>query len=721
MADSPLRCPSALVWMGLLSLTLTLMACGPQAAPQKPNMILITVDTTRADRLGCYGNERVSTPAIDRVADEGTLFAKAFASTPITAPSHTSILSGTYPPFHQVRDNGSSSVPEHLPWLATILGGKGYQTAGIIAAYPLKGVFGFGRGFDYFSDVLEAPPGRLIMTNLHTVGVASRKGERISAEFVRWFENRQPDPFFVWLHYYDPHWPHEAQAGYAEIYQNDPYLAEIAYMDDSISTVLRTVENAGLADSTGVVIVGDHGESLMEHGELTHALLAYNSTLHVPLVARFPWIEHRAGKVEDNVSIVDVAPTILEALGLDVSHDGPGMQGRSLLPVIQEENGPDPADRTLYFETFYPYFHYGWGVLTGVIEGGWKYIQGPDDELFDLKTDFGELDNRADDPRREELHRQLAEMSERLMEGRPARRSVVQDRQTAEMLRALGYMAGDEPVSADTLPEMRDLPIPRENLSSYFAYNAVLSAMNSKRYAEAVRICSKIVEENPSHKDALMLLANAHVMLGNPHEAVGVFDQMLAQFRDAEILFQAGAFYLDLDQPAKAIEFFEEVVAQDPEDTDTLTLLGTAMSRAGRPDEARTLWETVLTIEPKSRDALNNLTVQLCRTNDPGCRELLERSLDAFPFDPELNFNYGVFLIRSGKGTEGLDYLRRASTLAGGSIFEPAHFALASIHAQRGEVELAREYLREIVIKTGRPESLKLARQRLAELEAGGR
>jgi len=697
-------------------MALGLWSCGGEPPPTTRNLVLITMDTTRADHLGCYGYDDVATPNIDHFAARGTVFDRAFATAPITGPSHASILSGTYPPYHQVRDNGVTSVPAEVPWLAQILQERGFETAGIVAAYPVKGVFGFARGFDYFSDILDAPPGSVVITNLHTVGVASRQGEMVSREFELWLDGRDEGPFFVWLHYYDPHWPWEAGAGYADIYPDNPYDAEIAYMDDCIGTVRSALEAAGLDGTTAVILVADHGEGLMDHKELTHALLTYNTTMRVPLVFSIPWIDQVANVISP-VSTVDIVPTALEALGIGDTEQASQFQGQTLLPLIKGETGDTATDeRTLYFETFYPYFHYGWGVLTGVINGGWKYIKGPDDELYNLETDFDELNPVEDPGIKTAMGERLATVAADLRSGRPESRTLEMDRQAVEMLRSLGYLGGIEPASVDELPNLADLPIPRENMAAYFQHNQVLGLIRSKKYEEATTLCRSIVDRNPTHKDARLLLINLHAMLGNQDEVGRLFEEVLEDFRDADVLFQAGLYYLSRGDHGQATTSFEEVVDRDPADFEALTALGMVYSQAGDLDRAREHFEAALAVNPKHREALIRLGALLQRQEQPESGIYFERAVQHFPFDPEVNFNYGIFLFRTGEEAGALEYLKRASALADGKLFEPAHFAMASYFAQMGDVESARRYLREIVLQTNNPEMLNRAQAMLESL-----
>jgi arylsulfatase A-like enzyme/predicted Zn-dependent protease len=698
-------------------------ACTPRRAADR-NLILITMDTTRADRLGCYGSQTVQTPNLDRIADGGTVFDHALAVAPITAPSHISILSGTFPPFHQVHDNDIAAVPAGVPWLPEIVGDRGYRTAAMVAAFPLRSAMGFARGFDYFGDQLEAPPGSFVITNLHTVGVASRPGERISEEFRMWLAaNHDREPFFVWLHYYDPHWPWEPRGGYAELYPDQPYDGEIASMDDSIGVVLRTLAEAGLAETTGLVVVADPGEGLMDHGELTHGLLLYNGTVRVPLIVRLPWLEEQRPRVDTSVSNADVMPTILEALGIDPGALGLPIQARSLMPLLAADpsNGSADAgwDRLLYFETFYAFYHYRWSPLAGFVAGGRKYIHGPTDELYDLQADPGERQPLGGAAELAALAEQLDRLEAELRRDRPAADRHRQSREELEKLRALGYMGGEAADDPESLADLSSFPHPREAMPIFFKYNEILGMIHGRRFADALELARSIADADPRQKDARMTVASLNVQLGRFEAADRAFAELIEDFADKDVSYQAGVYFLHRNDLVRARGCFDRLIADDPADLEAMTRLSEVAVVEGNDDEARRLLEAALAIDPSYREAMLGLAVLLDRQGIDEAEARFREVATRYPFDPRVSFDYGIFLLRHGRPAEAVERLRRAAALSDGPLFAAAQFALASHYERQGEIDQARACLREVVIQTDNPMALRQAQARLAELDGG--
>lgn len=710
-----LRAGRALLHVALPATLLAATACGPAGESADRNLILITLDTTRADRLGCYGATSVKTPNLDGIAAAGTVFEQAFAVAPITAPSHASILSGTYPPYHRVRDNDLFSVPTDLPWLPTILKQYGYRTAGIVAAIPLRAGAGFSRGFDYFGDQLEAPPGRLVMTNLQTVGVPSRPGERISAEFELWLENnRGHTPFFVWLHYYDPHWPWEPGGGYSDLYAGQLYDGEVAYMDDCIGKVLRALARHGLSESTGLVVVADHGEGLGDHGELTHALLAYNSTLRVPLIVRLPWLGSQTPRVGASVSNADVMPTILDALGIHPQ----GLQAQSLMPLVTGESA-DPGterQRLLYFETFYPYHHYRWSPLSGFVAGGRKFIHGPVNELYDLVTDPDEVHSLSGPEDLAAHATRLDELKVELRRDRPATSRREPDRAEIEQLRALGYAVSSAGADAEAVADLTQLANPRDGMDIFSQYNRISSLVLSNRIPDALDEATLIATADPKQKDARLMIGTFNARLGRFEAADRAFAELVRDFPDKDALLQAGNYFLARRDVTQAQQCFESLVAQDPDDIEALTLLGQAAEAADDTTAAQRLFEQALALDPGYRDALLGLAVLLDRLGSAAALQHFKTAVERFPFDPEVNFDYGIYLLRHGHDQEALERLHQAATLSAGPMFDAAQFALATFHRQRNEIDRARACLSEVVLRTTSPMSLRRAQSELIKL-----
>lgn len=697
----------------------TSAGCGART-PAK-NLVLFTLDTTRADRLGCYGSTSVQTPNLDRIARRGTIFVNALAVAPITAPSHASILSGTFPPFHQVRDNDVIAVPDGIAWLPEILHSHGYATAAIVAAFPLRSAMGFARGFDYFGDELEAPPGSFVMTNLHSVGVASRPGDRISSEFRRWLRERprSMQPFFVWLHYYDPHWPWEPGSGYAELYADEPYDGEVAFMDDCIGRVIAALDEAGLTESTGIVAVGDHGEGLMDHGELTHALLLYNSTLRVPLIVSLPWLADQPERSTAFVSNADVMPTILDALDIDPAGVGQPIQARSLLPALQPSTGIQTSirddERAIYFETFYPYNHYRWSPLTGLTHGGVKYIHGPTDEVYDVLEDPGERRPISDVERLSELGLRLDQLTADLREGRPPTSRRQASREDLERLRALGYL-GAEPAEDPESLDISSLTHPRDAMPIFFKYNDILGLLQRGRRLEALELAQSIADADPRQKDARLTVASLLVELGRFDAADRQFNELVDDFTDKDVVFQAGVYFLNRSNLERARYCFETLIARDPEDVEAITRLAKTAEASGQPDEAVRLLEQAVAVDPSSREARLELAVLLDRQGRLDANEQFAAVASRYPLDPRVNYDYAVFLLRRERDAEGLERLRRAAALSTGTLFAGAKLTEAAYYQRRGMLDEARACLREVVLQTDNPNALREAQARLDAL-----
>ncbi len=683
--------------------------------------MLITLDTTRADRIGCYGSKTVRTPNLDGIAAEGTVFERAFTPAPITGPAHTSILSGTFPPFHQVRDNDVYRVPKELPWLPSILKDRGFTTAAMVAAFPLRAAVGFARGFDYFGDHLEAPQGSLAVTNVHTVGVASRRGDRVSQEFRLWLEkNNGQEPFFVWLHYYDPHFPYDPPKGYGDDSASLPYDGEVAFMDDCIGTVLRALTENGVAERTGLVVVADHGEGLMDHGEQTHGLLLYNSTLHVPLIARLPWIKDQQPRVKSSVSSADVMPTVLDALGVAPASFGGPVQARSLLPLMS--SGTDAvvvasySRRPLYFETLFPFHHYAWSPLSGFIYGGQKYIHGPVDEIYDLDTDMAEEHDRLESTQLATMSVRFPSIRAQLRKGRPSSSRHEPTREEMAQLRSLGYLGGAATDEEDAFESVSKLPSPRDHMDVFFRQNEVLGLAQGGNVREALEEARAMVAADPKSKVARVMVATFCSRLGFLDAADSAWTALVRDFSDKDILFSAGSHFLARRDLVRARQCLERLTAEDPGDIEVLTRLADVAVAEGDPDRASRLYQKALGIDPDYREALLGLAVSLDRSGQPEAERQFCAVSEKYPFDAQVGFNYAVYLLRHGRAAEAPEHLRRAAALSDGPLYEAAQFALASWYRQNGELDHARTRLREVELRTSSAAALTRARAMLAEL-----
>ncbi|MCP3977790.1 MAG: sulfatase-like hydrolase/transferase [bacterium] len=418
------------------------------ASARGQDVLLITVDTLRADRLGCYGHAAASTPAIDRLAANGVLFEEATCSVPITLPSHASILTGRDAPRHGVRHNGTYRLSDGQTTLAERLAGQGYRTAAFVGAFVLDARYGLAQGFEHYDDDV-APTGTGAVTGRYN----ERPADAVVAAAIDWLEAVGDDErFFAWVHLFDPHAPYTPPSEFAE---HEPYDGEIAFVDSQIAQLLDSLDRRGRLRRTLIVFTSDHGEGLGEHGEMTHADLIYDSTMRVPLIVASPTLFPEGRRVADRVAGgIDVVPTVLSLLGVD--YDGGEVDGVGLLTA---DAGPD---RAIYTESLAPLLDYGWSALHGLRRADDKFISAPRPEYYDLRSDRGELDNRYDgDPRAKELQHRLDELTDGWasdIEAAAAEGELSSEER--RRLESLGYTrgrAGDERLGVKDPKSMMDL------------------------------------------------------------------------------------------------------------------------------------------------------------------------------------------------------------------------------------------------------------------------
>jgi arylsulfatase A-like enzyme len=429
----------------------------PHPEPRHGNVLLITLDTTRADHLGCYGYPGISTPNLDALASEGIRFENAYTPCPMTFPAHSSIMTGQYPFTHGVRNNTNYSLGYDNTTIAEILSDAKYKTAAFIGSTILEGRLGLKQGFDnYYDDMFSG-----VEKTKVTTPWASRKAANVDYDFLNWLDNLPSDMgdspgWFAWVHYYDPHYPYDPPEPYASKYKDNPYAGEIAYMDDALGKILDKLKEKGLYDKTLIIAVGDHGEGLGEHGEDFHSLLTYNSTLHVPLIISDPVTRGIANIDSRTVSSIDIFPTILDWCGVEK----PTTPGENLFQVEPPSDSSKlETTRFLYFESMEPRISYNWAPLRGIIEGNSKYIYTVDPELYDLVSDPNEEVNIF------EKNPDVAEISKNKLDLFMKMREPIQPAEATPSpeeiarLQSLGYATGGAvPTSEDDLESLANLP-----------------------------------------------------------------------------------------------------------------------------------------------------------------------------------------------------------------------------------------------------------------------
>jgi arylsulfatase A-like enzyme/Tfp pilus assembly protein PilF len=656
------------------------VACGRRAATRDPdlNVLLITIDTLRADALGAYGNATVSTPWIDRLANEGVRFDRAHAHSVVTLPSHASILSGRYPSVHGVRDNAGFRFPSDIDTMATLLKARGYRTGAFVSAFPLDTRFGLARGFDVYDDSYGKAAEK---TAFHMPERPGGETVRVALGWIASQPQTSSNKWFAWVHVYEPHFPYRPPEPFASRYKSNPYLGEVAAADAVLGPLLGPILDGGENGRTLVVLTADHGESLGEHGEMTHGLFAYEATLHVPLVVYQPrLVGHRV--VEAEVRHVDILPTIFDALGASP----PPTDGRSLLDVARGARvEPSPS----YFEALSASLNRGWAPLHGVVRGSLKYIDLPIPELYDLASDPAEahnlMESRPDDVR--VLRNVLATARAADREASPAGESP----ETRARLRSLGYVTGaaakkmrfteaDDPkrlVDIDrridavvTLYERGDLPgaiaaardvvarrpdMPLALTHLAFLYN------EAGDHQSAIAAIARALDLNPGAKDVAALLGAYMTEGGRAREAAARLAPYVDDPNpDEDVLIAYGVALASSGRPADALTAFDRARALDPANALPLIDAATVYLSGGDSRRAEEAFAEAVRIDPNAARAHNGLAIIAARRgDDAGAIAHWQRALAIEPGDYQTLYNLGDILVRMGRPDDARPYWER--------------------------------------------------------------
>jgi arylsulfatase A-like enzyme/tetratricopeptide (TPR) repeat protein len=613
------------------------------------NVLLITLDTTRADRLGSYGYAGAKTPRLDALAGEGVRFARAYAPAPLTLPSHATILSGLYPAAHGVRNNGRELDPKFRT-LAEILKGHGFATAAFVSSFSVDSRFGLGRGFDVYEDTFQAAS-PLKGAN------SERRAEETFALFSRWFDGASQGRFFAWVHYYDPHLPYDPPSPYKEEFGGRPYDGEIAYMDRFVGAVLDRLEEKGVAGRTLVVVAGDHGEGLGDKVETGHGIFLYEETVRVPFIVRNPGAFPRPRAVGSAVRLVDVAPTVLATLGL--AAEAGAMQGRDLTPWMR---GKEDGDLDALVETFYPRENFGWSELVGLVSGPWKYIQAPRPELYDLGRDPGERRDLASSSSAmagemaRKLEQELVRLSTPAGAGGPAADSA----EVRERLRSLGYVnfapAKGEAAPADPKDKIGLL----RNIQQAQIHEA------REEFAEAERAYREVVREIPDSPESYVNLALVQARQNGFDRAIETLKEGVARIPDSDVLLvRLGHTYLVGGKPREALETMEKVLVLYPDSLDALTVSAGILDATGRKGEAREFYKRALAVEPESRHLRLSYAANLASTGSlKEAIGIYESLISDFPGEQAFYQYAGIASSYLGEFDRAVSFLRRAVDIA---------------------------------------------------------
>lgn len=653
-----------------------------------PNLLIVTLDTLRADHLGAYGYSAAETPALDRLAAEGIRFERVASTAPITLVAHGSIMTGLIPPHHGWRDNGSFLAADTVRTLAEVLQQSGYSTGGFVASFVLDDRFGIARGFDAYTDFggLEVDLDAELLLNVE------RRGDEVIDDAIAWL-GKQSGPFFAWVHLYDPHTPYEPPEPFAGRFRGRPYDGEIAYTDQQVGRLLDYLEQSGRASDTLLVVTADHGEGLGDHDEKWHAFFIYDSTIRVPLILRGEGLP--SGMVVDGqASLVDLLPTSLALLGVD-DPDGPRRDGRDLRPLIVD---PGAAGRAAYSESLVPSLNFGWSELRALRQDGYEYIAAPRPELYDLRADPGEARNLAgQDPER------AAAMAARL-EAMVAGDDVLAvttgpatvDPETLARLRSLGYLGGSaRPASNDRSIDPKDMIGVYQSFTEGF--EAATAAVHAGRWQEAERRLLELDRIAPDQFIIQHYLGRAALGRGDAAAAIALLERSrdLNPSSYSPTYVELARAYRAGGRPEQAIELLAEAVAAHPDDFALRFNLGYHLQAAARLDDALAAYQRAAELVPGYAPLLNNIaSIHLARGEPEkalsAMREALEvrpddgrtwgnlgmvlggtgrfaeaeeafrRATDLLPQEAPLQFNLGLALMRQGKNAEAIAALRRA-------------------------------------------------------------
>ena len=635
---------------------------GPKQSAGRLNVLLVTIDTLRADRLRSYGYERASTPALDALAASGARFADATAHAPLTFPSHVAILTGQYQNAFGVRLNGMNPLSESALTLAERFKGSGYQTGAVIGSVVVGRGTGLAQGFDAYNDRISATPRAVV-----ALADLQRPAAEVTTAAKTWLA-AQRGPWFLWVHYYDPHLPYSAPSRFASAAAGRPYDAEISYVDAELGSLLKGVDRA----RTAVVVTSDHGEALGDHGESDHGYFIYDATLSVPLIVAAPGIQPRV--VAEQVRSIDIAPTLLDLA--DVAASGPAFDGESLRPLLE---GRTRANVPLSLaESWYPRMHFGWSELRSARVGEWKYIAAPKPELYDLRSDRLERKNLVND-RPQVAGRLAAELrdlvaSRKLSEAAP--QTAPPDPATVERLRALGYVGTFSPVTSGSATED-----PKDRIADYQAYrdlfNRALGLLGRNQAQEGAAILRRLVKLNVRAFEAHLYLGNAYSMLGRQDAALAEYD-VASQLNPALAMphFEAAKVFSSRGETAAAVKRAETGLRLEPGSSYGHYTLGIIHRRAKQWREAFAALQRAVELnegDARARSSLASTAMHLKEYDTARAQyeALVELRHDVAP----AHFNLG--LLAAARGDQNEAKRRYQMALKADPAFKPAQEALA--------------------------------------------
>ena len=617
-------------------------------APRQPNVILISIDTCRADHLGCYDSTSKLTPNIDRFAAGATVFTNTVSAVPLTLPSHATMLTGKIPLGHGVHGNGLFVPSEHLT-LPEILREEGYDTGAIVSAVVLHRRHGLKQGFETYHDQLVEAGGR--RPEIHA--------ETTSNLAAGWIQKRINDqPFFLFLHYFDPHEPYRAPGGFAERYgpsDAEQYAAEIAYTDQWIGKLFDSLKRSGLYESSLIIVTSDHGEMLGDHGEIDHGFFVYDPAIKVPLIVKLPG-QREGRRVGGTAGLVDITPTVCSVVGATPPD---GIQGRDLGPQLRGESAGE--DRYLYSESLRPLIFYNAHPLSALVGTRWKYIHSARPELYDLSVDPSESNNLAQSQPDQAmlLSRKLRAVFADLADSGTGAGQADLDSRSRELLAGLGYAGAGrraEMVFDSDGDDAKDLV----DYHNIFTHD-ILDFRRAGKDEEAMAACRDLIARRPQATQAHAVLANILEAAGRNEEAVAEYTKCLElDPNESMIHVVRGELYARMGRADEALADYAEALQLDPKDVSALMAMGQLHWLMGAYEKSAQAYEAVVAIRPENAQALINLSSVYVENLDSPEKALppAEKAHQLMPGDPRALNTYGWVLAKLGRHEEAADYLR---------------------------------------------------------------
>lgn len=640
----------------LLALVLTaglISVPAPQAAVKpQPNVVFITIDTLRPDHLGCYGYKQIHTPNIDALAAESFQFGRAYTPVPVTLPAHTAIFTGTYPTLSGMHDFSGNKLSPKQPTLASVLKQQGYETGAVVGSAVLDSRFGLNQGFDFYYDHFDF--NRLQESNLEEM---ERPGNLVADAALDWLAKNSQGKFFLWMHLYDPHYPYRPPAPYSEQYKDRLYDGEIAFADAQVGRLISFLKAKNLYRNTLIVLTGDHGESLGEHGEKTHGFFIYNATLHVPVLIHLPGsTTHKT--VTELVSLTDLMPTVLQELKVDVPAQ---VQGHSLLPVLTEKSD----SHSLYAETFLPLLHFNWSELRSVETDKYQFIQAPKPELYDLTADPGETHNLYEEKKAVagELQARLNTLVRQYSADQELAEKTGLDPALMERLKSLGYAGFSGGNNSTTSSNL--LPDPKDRIETYeFISDAIAESQHGEYQPSTEKLVAALKTE-PNSVPVHYLLGLNYYRLREFPKAVEEFQRVLQFSPDYELAtFQLGLAYARTGDFDQAIAALKKALELDGTNFSAAYNLGSAYLKKQMVPEAAAAFRQSIAVNPDYAPAHRALgQILLYQGQADESLGELRRAAELDPRDPETHAALAKALEAKGMNAEAEEEMRKAQAV----------------------------------------------------------